>query len=585
MKKRLLAFILAITMVTSVAEPAMTYAATTQETSDFPTEPTQNEIDNATIYPDTISAGNYLKEQMKQRKDRIVFALDRKVYDSLKADDSDTISVFHQAIQHTGNPVEGDYLNDQRYDSKSAIWTYDDKAVYIYEFKWRTSPAEEAELTDAIKQMESQIAWGSDENDIEKSSIREIYRYVCDNFAYDTESYNEHQKAKADSSYQMSKTAQQSYVAYGAYKQKKAVCQGLADLIYRICLDRGIECRIIRSNTHAWNAVKVGDKWYMCDATGDVQKTSYNYDKYLLAAADLIDYDMKYKTDRYDWKHDDVMWDWEAVNGYDWAVFEYNSVISTTVRNFKKAITYTKKNKTAKQSAKLYDTDGNLLKEGTDYTVTYTTNYDNNNDKYNTKVLYTGIGKYKGSEVVKYYNKKLSAPTVKRVTYKVMKNTKVKNLIGGYKKANAVQVKVYFDGITGADYYTVRYADLNDKYSFPIENGEITKCKNGEYCFSFKTSPSNFNKKVLPSVNVEAWNYSMGLHSHKGNYYLKLPNEKSLSKMKNGKTVTLKVTKSYKKHTDCTVCGTCKHKGSLSSAFHNYNNVNLATVVVSKRVN
>lgn len=579
MKKRLLAFILAITMVTSVAEPAMTYAATTQKTSDFPTEPTQNEIDSATVYPDTISAGNYLKEQMKQRKEHIVFALDRKAYDSLKAADSDTISVFHQAVQHTGNPVEGDYLFNQVADVNGATWKFDNKAVYVYDFAWRTSLAEEQELTDAIKQMESQIAWGSDENDVEKSSIREIYRYVCDNFAYDTESYNEHQKAKADSSYQMSKTAQQSYVAYGVYKQKKAVCQGLADLIYRICLDRGIECRIIRSNTHAWNAVKVGDKWYMCDATGDVQKTSYNYDKYLLAAADLIDYDMKYKTDTYDWKHDDVMWDWEAVNGYDWAVFEYNSIISATVRNFKKAITYTKKNKTAAQSAKLYDTDGNLLKEGTDYTVTYTTNYDNNNDKYNTKVLYTGIGKYKGSEVVKYYNKKLSAPTVKRVTYKVIKNTKM-TYYGSTKKVNAIQVSVYFDGVAGADYYQARYCDYkNDKYTIPVQNAKIVKCKNGEYCYTFKTSPTFFNKKALPAVSIGAYNSSIAnSDAHKGSYSLKLPSASSLSKMKNGKVVKLKVTNIYKKHTDCYTCGTCKHKESIYAAFHNYLNHLYATV-------
>lgn len=573
MKKRLLAFILAITMVTSVAEPAMTYADTNPWQAAEVADLTEDEYNNAQTFSDVISAGNYLKEQLKGRQTHIVFAVTIDAYNNAK--NNDEISVYHQAIQHTGNPTEGDYLYDQINDMDNKIWKSEEKAYYVYNVAYRTSLAEEQELTAAMSNIESQIAWGSDENDVEKSSIREIYRYICDNYAYDNDAHNEY----LENGKLVTKKTIQAHTAYGAYKQKKAVCQGLADLFYRICLDRGIDCRIIYSNTHAWNAVKVGDKWYMCDATGDVQKASYNYDKYLLAAADLIDYDMKYKTDTYDWKHDDVMWDWEAVNGYDWAVFEYNSIISATVRNFKKAITYTKKNKTAAQSAKLYDTDGNLLKEGTDYTVTYTTNYDNNNDKYNTKVLYTGIGKYKGSEVVKYYNKKLSAPTVKRVTYKVIKNTKM-TYYGSTKKVNAIQVSVYFDGVAGADYYQARYCDYkNDKYTIPVQNAKIVKCKNGEYCYTFKTSPTFFNKKALPAVSIGAYNSSIAnSDAHKGSYSLKLPSASSLSKMKNGKVVKLKVTNIYKKHTDCYTCGTCKHKESIYAAFHNYLNHLYATV-------
>ena len=600
MKKRFLAMILAITMLTSVVEPVTdtVYAATietpelvasyssdeygnlikdsvgnTEDDNDLfghmlgasgdntPNEPTQSEMDSAQMFNDSVSAGNYLKEQMKQRNGRIVFTMDRVVYDNNKEDD--VISVYHQAIMHTGNPQEGDYLYNQLHETKSAVWKYSDKAVYVYDITYRTSLTEEQELTAAIKQMEKVIPWGNDTTDVEKSAVREIYRYICDNYSYDTESYNEYMSIKDDPDYKskMSKVAIQSHTAYGTYKQKKAVCQGLADLFYRICLDRGIDCRIMYSKTHAWNAVKIDDKWYMCDATGDVQKNSYNYDKYLLARTDLIDYDLKHKVDTYKWQDVSVMWDWEVVNGYDWAVFEYNSIISAVCRGFKKAVTLSKSNKTGKQSAKFYDKDGNRLKEGIDYTITYAQNYDANKDKYNTKMIVTGIGKYAGSELVKYYNKKIAAPKIKRVTYKVIKREKNRDI---------VEVRIYFDGVAGARKYyaTTALRSKNKGYTYSfwqrIFHG-MEKCKNGEYCYVYTMSSTfcgSFDAIITAEGNDWKW-------SEKGLYTFKLPSEKAMRKVKVGKTVALKTNNNYRKHKDCVACGTCKHSFPHKGENHN----------------
>ncbi|MDY5181185.1 transglutaminase domain-containing protein [Butyribacter sp.] len=600
MKKRILAMVLAITMATSVVAPMTdtVYAATaetlelvasyhndeygnlvrenvidnsnslyhmvgaTGESNNLPAEPTSDEITNAQMFSDTVSAGNYLKEQMKQRNGRIVFAMDRAAYDEIKTDE--TISVYHQAIMHTENPQEGDYLKNQPQTIKSGTWKYTDKVICVYDFQYRTSLSEEQELTEAIKQMENVIPWGNDSSDVEKSAVREIYRYICDYFSYDTDSYNEHMKAKSDPSYQMSKEAEQAYTAYGAYKQRKAVCQGLADLFYRICLDRGIDCRIMHSESHAWNAVKIDDKWYMCDATGDVQKASYNYDNYLLARADLIDYDLKHKVDTYKWQDESVMWDWEVVNGYDWAVFEYNSLISTICRNFKKTITLTKSNKNGKQSTKLYDKSGKQLKEGTDYTVTYTNNYDSNSDKYNTKIIYTGIGKYAGSEFVKYYNKKIKAPKIKRATCKVIKREK---------KYDKVEVNVYFDDIAGASLYCAQaMAKSKNNKQYALMDSlyhKIKKCKNGEYCYTYR-----FNSAFCGyfEVYVTAQNTSIPLSSiHNGAYTIKTPSQKELRKVKVGKTVKATVSKTCKKHKDCYECGTCKHTYHHRFDDHSFN--------------
>lgn len=64
-------------------------------------------------------------------------------------------------------------------------------------------------------------------------------------------------------------------------KQKRTVCTGYAYLIKELCFFSNIECEIINgygrtfeSNVesldlvnHSWNAVKLNNKWYLCDAT------------------------------------------------------------------------------------------------------------------------------------------------------------------------------------------------------------------------------------------------------------------------------------------------------------------------------
>ena len=588
MKKRFLALMLAVTMMVSVIEPMTNtvYAATAPQLvasyvsdeygnlikdttddatgsqfrlykassvdSDLPAEPSSDECANAQMFSSTIIAGNYLREQMKQRSERIVFALDRDTYDDMK--DDGTISAYHQAIMHTGNPQEGDYLYNQLHYTKAAAWKFDDKAVYVYDIIYRTSLDEEQEVTAAIEQMEKVIPWGTDTTDVEKSAVREIYRYICDYFSYDYDSYQEYLSIKDDADYKqkMSKTAIQSHTAYGAYKQRKAVCQGLADLIYRLCLDRGIDCRIMRSGTHAWNAVEIDGKWYMCDATGDVQKSSYNYDNYLLARADLIDYDLKNKVDTYKWQDESLMWDWEVVNGYDWAVFEYNSLISTVCRGFKKTVTLSKSNKEGEQSIKLYDKDGNLLVEGTDYTISYEKNYGSNKDKYNTQMIITGIGKYAGSEIVKYYNQKMKAPTIKRVTYKVIK----KNVKGAYTKPyDVIQYKVYFDGVAGAYQYRIYNSEYDILIGY-VHGGTLKKTKNGEYCYTFEYEKLAGKQRPI-KICIEAIGKN-DMVVHKGDYEIKVIDSK---KVKKNKTVTLKKNNGYKNktHKDCKICKTCNH--------------------------
>ena len=76
------------------------------------------------------------------------------------------------------------------------------------------------------------------------------------------------------------------YTAYAAAIDKKAVCQGYANLFYRLANSAGIDCRIItgRGNSgsgwldHAWNIVQMDDgKYYCVDVTWDEGRSSHSY--------------------------------------------------------------------------------------------------------------------------------------------------------------------------------------------------------------------------------------------------------------------------------------------------------------------
>ena len=71
-----------------------------------------------------------------------------------------------------------------------------------------------------------------------------------------------------------------SYNAYGALVKGCSVCEGYAKAYKYLLNSVDIECEIIVSATHAWNAVKLEEQWYYVDCTWDDlggSKISYEY--------------------------------------------------------------------------------------------------------------------------------------------------------------------------------------------------------------------------------------------------------------------------------------------------------------------
>lgn len=120
--------------------------------------------------------------------------------------------------------------------------------------------------------------------DVEK--FRAIYTWVCTNIKGDYKQHNtvsrKRNKFKYDSISLAEWNSEYKKKAFKKLlKHQKTMCTGYAYLIKELSILAGIECQIIdgfgRSVTsnidtletanHSWNAVKLNNKWYLCDAT------------------------------------------------------------------------------------------------------------------------------------------------------------------------------------------------------------------------------------------------------------------------------------------------------------------------------
>ena len=113
------------------------------------------------------------------------------------------------------------------------------------------------EVLEKIKQIKSQYLKDG-MSDFEKEMI--IVQYIVTNVTYDLESLLEkHNKGDFSN--------RDCYSAYGALIKGKSVCAGYADAFLMMAKEFGLEAQYVSSGTHAWNKVKIDDKWYNVDTT------------------------------------------------------------------------------------------------------------------------------------------------------------------------------------------------------------------------------------------------------------------------------------------------------------------------------
>ena len=178
---------------------------------------------------------------------------------------------------HTGNPVEGDYLYCGMHNVRSS-WSLASSPngrgryeIYVTNrIEYRTTAAQEKEMDARLSSLLSSLNL---KGKSDYGKLRTMYDWVVKNVTYDKSHLN-------DPSYLG------QFTAYAALIRRTAVCQGYAALFYRMCLMEGINARVVFSEDHAWNIVRLGSLYYNVDATAGSHAT-YPEEFFLKSDADI----------------------------------------------------------------------------------------------------------------------------------------------------------------------------------------------------------------------------------------------------------------------------------------------------------
>ena len=236
-----------------------------------------------TVYTSEAAAAADLRKQMVSRSEEMVVTL-RSARDDMLTLAAD---LWDLALDHVeGSGTTGDYLRWQHTGKSCAMKKMPLASGYQYTFTytpyteyfdtiWFTTAAQEAALTNYIQNtVLPQLSLGGKTT---YQKVQAIYNWITANVKYDYSHMND-------------PTYWPQYTAYAAAVQKKAVCQGYANLFYRLANDAGVDCRIITGKAynddgtadHAWNIVRMEDEKYYClDATWDAGLKPEKYDYFL----------------------------------------------------------------------------------------------------------------------------------------------------------------------------------------------------------------------------------------------------------------------------------------------------------------
>ena len=179
-----------------------------------------------------------------------------------------------KALMPTGVADEGDYLKFQIGNYKISYVIEDNKlnnkyTVYI-EPEYYTTLKQEEEVNEKINKIMMLLELDMDTSEVEK--VERIYEYIYTNVQYD-------KVHKNNMYYHLDSTA------YAALTYKNASCQGYSVLASRLLLEAGIDNKIVtgyatkddKEEYHAWNLVRLGNKYYNMDITWDKQLESPKY--------------------------------------------------------------------------------------------------------------------------------------------------------------------------------------------------------------------------------------------------------------------------------------------------------------------
>ena len=176
-----------------------------------------------------------LRESLANHESRLVL----KVTTTEKDPSALGAYMYQQAYIHTGEPTMGDYIRCHIQEASPASVTMPLGGTYCITFTFSpgfmTSVQQEDMLNTKYQQVMAQLDLDG-KSDYQK--VLAIYRYITETVRYDYTN-------KSNPTYLT------KFTAYGAMMHGTAVCQGYANLFYRMANDAGLDCRIV-TGTSFW---------------------------------------------------------------------------------------------------------------------------------------------------------------------------------------------------------------------------------------------------------------------------------------------------------------------------------------------
>lgn len=164
------------------------------------------------------------------------------------------------------DPTGGDYMRYQ-YGSVtySASWDGNYFGVTIA-FTYFTTARQETELEQTAASLLDYLGVARMAEPEER--LAAIYDWLCAHVENDSENRND-------------TTNLLKYSAYAALVNKRAVSQGYALLLYRLALAAGVDVRVVsgsvNAESHGWDLVKLGVRWYQADAAWDAGAQAHRH--------------------------------------------------------------------------------------------------------------------------------------------------------------------------------------------------------------------------------------------------------------------------------------------------------------------
>ena len=217
-----------------------------------------------------------IRDYMKQRVEQFTIY----VKNDPKADTS-AKGLFEDVFDHTGVPTEGDYLAWHYGGWRASGSSNSTGRRVTYTLAYYDTAEQQAEMDQAVENLLDDLNLDG-LTDYEK--IRGIYDYMTENIVYDYDHYYN------DQDYML------QYTAYAALIHGTSVCQGYANLFYRLALELGVDNRIVvgwgNGGGHAWNIVELGNRYYCLDATWDASwaQAGWDYQYFLRGTGNFGDH-------------------------------------------------------------------------------------------------------------------------------------------------------------------------------------------------------------------------------------------------------------------------------------------------------